>query len=347
MFADGIACSVRRCHRHYSCAVTISGLVWRDGKRVDVSIDAETLRGLVVDPSYLVWVDLCGVDDATLTRIGEVLKLDAHSLEDATTPGERPKATRFDGYSFATIYGATFSPTRDQRLQLARVSAYTLPECLLTVRRDESFDMGPVVERWTSDAKLVAFGVDGLLQGLLDVAIDQQFDVLQGLDEEAEGLIDDLFGDNPNLQGLQKRTFTIRREMVGLRRVVPPMRDVIATLIRAGEADRRWSTELLSYYEDLSDHVLRATEWLDGLRDLVSSIFETNLALNDNRMNQVMKKLACWAAIIAVPTLISGIFGMNVAYWGFGTTAGFVVSLVLIVGSAVTLWLVMRHQDWI
>jgi len=339
----------RLSQEYYSGPVSITGMTWQDGSPVDVEVGLASLKQLVDDPARLVWIDLCGVGSSTLEQVGQLLCLDAHTLEDAQAERERPKATRCVGYNFATIYGARLvrGPKTGQRLRLAPISAYALPTCLLTVRQSQQFDMSPVVQRWEQDAKLVGFGVDGLLQGLLDVAVDQHFDVLQGLDDDCEGLIADLFATSPNLKDLQQRNFVIRRELASLRRVVPPMRDVVATLMRIGEAEHGWDMELLSYFEDVSDHVLRATEWLDSLRDLVSSIFETNLALNDNRMNQVMKKLAGWAAIIAVPTLITGYFGMNVPYFGFGTTAGFIASSVLIVVAAATLWFVMRSKDWI
>jgi len=325
------------------------GMVWRDGVPVDTPVDENTLPALVRDPSMLVWADLCGVTDGVVHRIGEALKLDAHSLEDTLSVRERPKATRFDGYTFTTIYGAKLGrPAKGQRrIHLARVSAYALPMCLLTIRRNDQFDMDVVVDRWRDDPKLAGFGVDGLLQGLLDVAIDQQFDVLQGLDDDAEALIDQVFVDRPNLRQLQKQTFAVRRELVDLRRVVPPMRDVVSMLVRAGSIDRRWTAELLTYYEDLNDHTLRATEWLDNLRDLVSSIFETNLALNDNQMNDAMKRLAGWAAIIAVPTLVTGWFGQNIPYPGFSNTFGLIEATVLVIGGVVALWIVFRRKGWI
>ena len=327
----------------------MKGAAWANGQRSDLDVAIEDLPALANDPARLVWIDLCGLSTAQLQQVGASLRLDAHSLEDAQAPNERPKTTRFADYTFATVYGASLSFQGDSasRVRLSRVSVYCLPSCLLTVRNVGGFDMTPVEQRWADDPKLPAFGVDGLAQGLLDVAIDQQFDVLQALDDDAETLTGYLFGDNPDVTELQRRTFVIRREAVEMRRVVSPMRDVVSSLIRAGVADRGWNNELLSYYEDLNDHVMRAVEWLDGLRDLVTSIFESGLALNDNRANQVMKKLAGWAAIIAVPTLITGWFGMNVPYFGFDTTAGFIGSSVAILGGACTLWVVMRKKGWI
>jgi len=324
-------------------------LAWRGGKPVDRTVNKDTVAELIADPELLVWVDLCGVDESEVNRIGEALHLDPHSLEDSLTPNERPKATRFDRYMFVTMYGASLGPAdaMASRVQLTRVSAYALPMCLLTVRLDDKFNMASVVTRWREDPKLAGFGVDGLLQGLLDEAVDEQFDVLQGLDDDAETLIDQAFADRADLKALQQRTFTVRRELVDLRRVIPPMRDVVAAMMRTGSVERQWTAELLIYYEDLTDHTLRATEWLDNLRDLVSSVFETNLALNDNRMNEAMKLLAGWAAMIAVPTLVTGFFGMNVPYLGFGVATGLWIAVGLIVVPVVALFVVFRRKGWI
>ncbi|MDR0435743.1 MAG: magnesium transporter, partial [Propionibacteriaceae bacterium] len=104
--------------------------------------------------------------------------------------------------------------------------------------------------------------------------------------------------------------------------------------------------ELLSYYEDLSDHLLRATEWGETLRELVSTVHETNLALNDARMNAVMKKMAAWAGLVAVPTLITGWFGMNVPYPGFAQPWGFWLSTTVIIGAVAGIFVIFRRNDW-
>jgi magnesium transporter len=101
------------------------------------------------------------------------------------------------------------------------------------------------------------------------------------------------------------------------------------------------------YYQDVYDHVLRATEWTESLRDLVSTILETNLTIQGNRMNLVMKKVTSWAAIIAVPTAITGFYGQNVPYPGFSAHWGFWFSTALIVVLSGTLYWAFRRSDWI
>jgi magnesium transporter len=101
------------------------------------------------------------------------------------------------------------------------------------------------------------------------------------------------------------------------------------------------------YFQDVYDHVLRATEWTESLRDLVSTILETNLTIQGNRLNAIMKKVTSWAAIIAVPTAVTGFYGMNVPYPGFAQQSGFVASVVLLVVLSGGLYLLFRRLDWL
>ena len=105
--------------------------------------------------------------------------------------------------------------------------------------------------------------------------------------------------------------------------------------------------ELMPYYQGVYSQVLRTAERTDSLRDLVSSILETNLTIQSNRLNVITKKVTSWAAIIAVPTLITGYYGMNVPYPGFGKTVGFTVSIVTMVVAALALYIVFKRKDWL
>jgi magnesium transporter len=101
------------------------------------------------------------------------------------------------------------------------------------------------------------------------------------------------------------------------------------------------------YFQDVYDHVLRATEWTESLRDLVSTVLETNLTIQGNRQNTIMKKVTSWAAIIAVPTAVTGYYGMNVPYPGFGRPSGAVAATALIVILSGGLYLLFKRLDWL
>ena len=182
--------------------------------------------------------------------------------------------------------------------------------------------------------------------GLLDYIVDGHFDAVQSLDDAVEGLEDDLFAPPARTQlSVQRRSFELRKSLVLLRRVVLPMREVLNTVMRRDL--RHVSDDLMPYYQDVYDHVLRAAEWTESLRDLVTTILETNLTIQGNRMNVITKKVTSWAAIIAVPTFITGFYGMNVPYPGFSNHVGFIVATVIMLGSGALLYWVFRRNDWL
>ena len=144
---------------------------------------------------------------------------------------------------------------------------------------------------------------------------------------------------------VHRRSFELRKSLVLLRRIVLPMREVVNTLMRRDV--HIVDNELMPYYQDVYDHVLRATEWTESLRDLVTTILETNLTIQGNRMNIITKKVTSWAAIIAVPTFITGFYGMNVPYPGFSNHVGLIVAVAIMLISGVALYGVFRRNDWL
>ncbi|MFJ1651835.1 magnesium transporter CorA family protein [Streptomyces sp. NPDC088337] len=147
------------------------------------------------------------------------------------------------------------------------------------------------------------------------------------------------------MEAVQRRVFALRKSLVQLRRVMLPMREVVNGLMRPGL--HLITDPLVPYYQDVYDHVLRATEWTESLRDLVASVMETNLSVQANRMNLIMKKVTSWAAIIAVPAVITGYYGQNLPYPGFGRQSGFITSSAVIVVLSAVLYLTFKRKDWL
>ena len=176
--------------------------------------------------------------------------------------------------------------------------------------------------------------------------VDGHFDAVQDLDDAIEAIEDELFDDSGPRGGLQRKTFTLRKDLVQLRRVVLPMREVVNS-IQHRRQDAKTSPALDPLYADLYDHVLRVTEWTESLRDMVTTVFETNLSLQDARLNTVMKKLTSWAAIIAVPTAVTGFYGQNITYPGIETVTGFITSSVIIVLLVAVLYVTFKRRDWL
>ncbi|WP_370329831.1 magnesium transporter CorA family protein [Mycolicibacterium hippocampi] len=327
----------------------VRGRIWRDGKAQD-DFEFSAISDCLASDDTLVWCDIYDPDHAILKDLAQELHLNSWAVEDAIAVAERTKAAAYKTHTFFTVYAVTVRtpPPEDaseSTLETHRISAFVLPRGLITVRLSPDFDIDQVSRRF-DELGGQEHGVGSLVHGLLDVVVDGHFDAVQCLDDGIESLEDDLFSDQAPRGGLQRKTFQLRKDLVALRRVVLPMREVV-TLIQHRRMDARTAVELDPVYADLYDHVLRVSEWTESLRDMVTTVFETNLSLQDARLNMVMKKLTGWAAIIAVPTAITGFYGQNVLYPGIDTAGGFVVSTAIIAVLVVVLYVMFKKRDWL
>jgi magnesium transporter len=318
--------------------------LYRDGKLELEDFPPADISEYLRDPAARVWLDYCAPTQDELATIAEEFQLHPLAVEDAVNEHQRPKLDRYDTHLFLSVYGVRLDPASAE-LVMGEVSAFITKQALITIRKDEDTPLEPILERWDGSPELAGHGVAFLLWGLLDVIVDDHFTAVQSLDTGIEELEDLLFEDTPRSTEVQRRSFELRKSLVLLRRVVLPMREVVNSLLRRdlGVVDEA----MAPYYQDVYDHVLRATEWTESLRDLVTTIRETYLTIQGNRMNLVMKKVTSWAAIIAVPTAITGFYGQNIPFPGFSDHWGFWVSSGLIVSISFGLYRAFRRWDWL
>ncbi|MTD56230.1 magnesium transporter CorA family protein [Amycolatopsis pithecellobii] len=318
--------------------------LYRDGVLEAENFPVADVSDHLADTGATVWLDMCGPTEEDLASIAEELNLHRLAVEDAVHEHQRPKLDRYQTHAFLTAYAVRLDTTTGM-LGKFEVAAFLTEGALVTVRKDEGFAIDEVVARWDGAQDLAKGGVGFLVHGLLDYVVDSHFDAVQTLDEEIEALEDLVFADNADHKEIQRRSLHLRKSLVTLRRVVLPMREVVNTLMRR---DLHIVDDMLMpYYQDVYDHVLRATEWTESLRDLVTTIRETQLSLQGNRLNTVMKKVTSWAAIIAVPTAVTGFYGQNVPYPGFDKLWGFWASTIAIVALGGGLYVAFRRRDWL
>jgi len=318
--------------------------LYRDGALALENFPVTDISEHVKEDDAYVWLDYCEPTVAELATVAEELQLHPLAVEDAVNEHQRPKLDRYDSHLFISAYGLRLD-TQSGELVTSEVGVFVTKNALVTIRKDEGVDIDGVLARWDESEQLVHHGVAFLLWGLLDYIVDGHFEAVQSLDAEIEALEDLLFGETPRDHEVQRRSYELRKSLVLLRRLVLPMREVVNSLMRRdlGVLDQA----MAPYYQDVYDHVLRATDWTESLRDLVTTILETNITIQGNRMNLVMKKVTSWAAIIAVPTAITGFYGQNVPYPGFSAHWGFWFSTALIVVVSVSLYLAFRRRDWL
>jgi magnesium transporter len=292
----------------------------------------------------VVWVDLCGPNEFELHELALELGLHELAVEDALGPHQRPKLDHYATHRFLSCHAVRLNAEATE-LDDTEIDAFVGDRWLITVRENERFSMEPVLRRWDRSPELATYGVSFLLYGLLDVVVDGYFDVVRGFDEYYDQISEGIFDERPLNPAEQRDWFHMRRALVAFHRLVAPLREAVSALMRREHA--AVSEDLYPYYQDVYDHVLRASESTDSLRDLVGTIVETNLSLRDFRQNQIVKKVSSWAAIIAVPAAITGFYGMNVPYPGSGQTWGVVFAVVVMLAGSVGLYVLFRRRDWL
>ena len=318
--------------------------VYRDGVLVATDIEDETVSDVIAVEGTFVWVDLCDPTEAALLGVAGEVGLHELAIEDALGRHQRPKVDHYADHLFVSCHSAGVDADTATLLE-SEINVFLGDRWMITVRKDGGFDMDEVMQRWDRSPELAKEGVSFLLYGLLDVVVDSYFEATETFDEYYDSISETIFADKPINPEQQLHWFQMRRALFRLHRLAVPMREAINSLMRREHG--AVTEDLYPYFQDVYDHILRVAESSDALRDLVATIVETNLSLRDYRQNQVMKKVTSWAAIIAVPTLITGFYGMNVPYPGFARHAGFNISILLMIALSGALYATFRKKEWL
>ncbi|GAB2665080.1 magnesium transporter CorA family protein [Prescottella soli] len=300
------------------------------------------------EPDALIWVDLLAPTSADLRAlaplVGGEVELHPLAIENAAAGSQRPRLVRYRDHSLLHARAVHIDP-RSGTLVPTRVAAFILDRALITIRSDDGFPLEPLLAEWDDIGALTERGVGFLVHSLLDQLVDGYFEVLDDLDDRIQSLEDELLEGSGPTRAIQLQSFAVRKDVVQLSRVVLPMNEALSALLRPGV--HAAYAEIVPYYQDVYDHALRATERIDGLRDTIESILSTSLAMQGNSLNEIMKKLTAWAAIIAIPTGVTGYFGQNIPFPGYAEPWGFWLSALMLVGLATGLWVSFKRRGWL
>jgi magnesium transporter len=322
--------------------MAITTRCYRGGRLQERGFDPGRTEDLLADPSNLLWVDLADPTPEEVDRLGAEFRFHPLALEDCLHPHQRPKIEQYESYFFLVAYG--LSVDGDALVQ-HEVAAFVGPNYLVTVRKPPALDLGTALDRWDVHSELASEGGGYLAYILLDELVDGYFDVLDRYEDRVEEVEDRVFGQAPE-RAVQGDIFGLKKDLIHLRRRIAPLREVLDVMQR--RLVPVVTERLEPYYRDVYDHVLRATDFVDSLRDLLSSALEASLAVVSNRLNEVMKKLTSWGAIILVPTLIAGIYGMNFRHIPeLGWRLGYPFALALMAGSALLLYRAFKRRGWL
>ena len=310
-----------------------------DGSAETVA-DASLISDLRGTGGRLLWVDVLDGDDADFECLRVEFDLHPLAMEDARKHGQRPKLEQYPTHAFIVAYS----------MGLAEVDLFVGPDWVVSVRGagDDGtpWDVGSAqarFERTRGSRTSVGF----LVYTLLDELVDGYFRATDSSEAQLEELEDRIFSERLSEERvIQQELFDIRRELLLFRRAVVPLREVVGSLLRR-EVD--WlDDQSVVLLQDVYDHVLRAIDQLDTQRELMGNAVDAHLAIISNRMNQVMKKMTSWGAILLGSTLVAGIYGMNFEHMPeLGWRLGYPFALGLMALITVLGYKSFRRRDWL
>jgi magnesium transporter len=316
--------------------------VFRDGKEL-TDVPVEDLSEVRTEPGALVWVDVVSGTVDEVAQMGVEFDIHPVALEDLQPEQQqRPKVEEYPGHVLLVAYGARQDPD-SHRVELHELDVIAGQNFLLTFHAGRPIDAGSVARRINAHPELAREGSGFLLYVVLDELVDKFFPVLDAIGGQVEDLEESVFSGR---RDVQNQIFAIRKDLIAIRRVAGPMRDSMVVLLRRDLG--LFSREAQRYLQDVYDHMIRIVESVEDYQDLAAGALDANLTVISNRVNSVARNLTAYAAIFAVITMISGIYGMNFEHmpelaWRFGY--GWALGLMVL--GAGGLWLYFKRKDWL
>jgi magnesium transporter len=317
--------------------------VFREGLEL-TDVPVGDLSEVRTEPDTLVWADVVSATPEELTQMGEEFAIHPVALEDcASQSKQRPKVEEYPGHVLLVAYAAKPGDHRGQRVKLHELDLVTGPNFLVSFHAGHPIDAESIARRVKAHPELAREGAGFLLYVVLDELVDTFFPTLDRIGERVEDLEEAVFAGSSDVQN---QIFALRKDLIAVRRVAGPMRDAMILLLRRELG--LFSAEARRYLQDIYDHLIRVVESVEDYQDLAAGALEANLTVASNRVNTVARNLTAYAAIFAVITMISGIYGMNFAHMPeLGWRFGYAWALGLMTVGAGGLWLYFKRKGWL
>jgi magnesium transporter len=340
---DGLTQLAERTAAEEPQSGVINCAAYAEGRRV-ATLRIEDMPAVLASRDEFVWLGLLEPSEELLQQVQRQLHLHDLAIEDAHSAHQRPKLEQYKDCLFVVLRTVQRpSPTAD--LEFGETHVFVGRNYLVTVRHGSMRSHIGLRTRLEAAPALLAKGPGFVLYALMDFIVDQYFPVVEGLEEKFEDLEEQIFGEHCSRE-TTRGIYHLRRDLVALKRTILPLVDVCNRLMK-------FDVEMVPadthpYFRDIHDHLLRLNEMIDSLRELLGTALEANASLISEQHTVQTKRLAAWAAIIAVPTMVAGIYGMNFQdmpelRWSFG----YPVTLGLMVTACVGLYVGFRRSGWL
>ncbi|MGF1473558.1 MAG: magnesium and cobalt transport protein CorA [Rubrobacteraceae bacterium] len=326
----------------------VDSAIYTDGKRKGSRAIEET-RWAVREAEGFAWIELfepTGEEFDSITRESGLHEL---AVEDAITAHQRPKLERYDGALFLVLRSARYLDLPEV-VEFGEIHAFVGTDFIITVRHGAACPLDSVRRRLENDPGLLRMGPAAVLYAVADLVVDGFDPVIRGLEKDVDEIENQVFGGGSDAS---QRIYGLSREVIQFRRAVQPLPRVLSLL--SGEFGPEADPEVSRLLEDVYDHAVRTTEQAEILRELLADILNVNLTLvsvNLTRIgieqNDQTKKISAWAAILIVPTIISGVYGMNFRTMPeLNWVLGYPATLLLMVSISVALFVGFKRSGWL
>ncbi len=321
----------------------VSCAAYADGRRV-AEVAIPDISEVLAQPDRFVWIGLHEPDEALLREVQQEFRLHDLAVEDAHRAHQRPKLDRYGDSLFVALRTAQMDPAT-RRADFGETHIFVGPRYVVSVRHGASLSYAEVRGRCEATPQQLRKGPGYVLYALMDFIVDQYFPIVEALEEDLDALEEEIFGRTLDRE-TTARIYRLKRDLLEVKRAVSPLVDVCNRLTRFEDDLIPEDTRL--YFRDIYDHAIRINEMVDTARELLTTAFEANLSLISVGQNESMKKLAAWAAIIAVPTLIAGVYGMNFQHMPeLGWTLGYPAAMAVMLGTCVGLYVHFKRSGWL
>lgn len=319
----------------------VNCVAYQDGKKL-ANISKEDISEYLVRPECFVWVALKDPDAAELAEMQFEFGLHELAVEDSRHGHQRPKIEEFGNSLFAVLHNPELT---EEELSVGEVDIFVGPNYILSVRNNVEQGFVGVRERCEREPELLKFGSGFVFYALIDAVVDRYFPVLDKLETELDQIEERIFSSitqRANIEAL----YALKRKLMKLQYAVVPLLEGVGKLY--GGRVPHVCIGLSEYYRDVSDHLIRIQQSITSLREMVITAISVNLSMITLHENQTTKQLAAYAALIAVPTLIAGVYGMNFENmpelkWLFG----YPMALALMLGIDMYLFRRFRKAGWL
>ena len=317
--------------------------VYADGKRLDGEVRLEHAYEACREKGTFAWIGLHEPTREEFDSIKREFELHELAVEDAIKAHQRPKLEVYDDMVFVVLKTARYADP-EEVVDLGEIAVFLGEEFVITVRHGEATSLSGVRQKLERDPDLLRCGPGAVLHAIVDRVVDDYVPALEGLRQDVEEVEAEVF--SPNRSNPSERIYKLKREVIEFDRAAAPLADPVERLSR-GVYDVV-HPEVRTYFRDVNDHLIRVHDQLVGMRELLTSVLQANLAQVTVRQNEDVRRISAWVAIIAVPTMIAGIYGMNFEEmpeleWNLGYPA---VLLVMVVACG-SLYRYFKRAGWL